>query len=144
MFVTPKVIAVDSLGAMQFMSYRSQVRKIIQSKSGGDRFVYKLDKGEEVTSEEMMQYFSPTEQQNLIASDTSQLLDNASKQIDPTTGKAFTGARLIERAASMHFGGLGIPIDSEVSNANESDSIKEYGIASSDRYKRSFKSNGVY
>ncbi|MEB3218745.1 MAG: hypothetical protein VKN72_21265 [Nostocales cyanobacterium 94392] len=131
-----------SLGAMQFMSYRPQVRKIIQSKSGGDRFLNKLDRGEEVTSEEMIQYFSPTEQQNLIASDTSQLLDNASKQIDPTTGKAFTGERLIERAGQMHFGGLGIPIDSEVSNANESDSIQEYGIASSDRYNEALKAMG--
>ena len=131
-----------SLGGMQFMSYRPQVRKIIQSKSGGDRFLNKLDRGEEVTSEEMMQYFSPTEQQNLIASDTSQLLDNASKQIDPTTGKAFTGERLIERAGQMHFGGLGIPIDSEVSNVNESDSIQEYGITSSDRYNETLKAMG--
>jgi hypothetical protein len=131
-----------SLGAMQFMSYRPQVRKIIESKSGGNRFLSKLDRGEEVTSEEMIQYFSPTEQQNLIASDTLELLDNASKQIDPNTGKAFTGERLIERAASMHFGGLGIPIDSEVSNANASDSVEEYGIASSDRYNEALKAMG--
>ncbi|MBF2018467.1 MAG: hypothetical protein IGS23_25380 [Rivularia sp. T60_A2020_040] len=131
-----------SLGAMKFMSYRPQVRKIIQNKSGGDKFLSKLDRGEEVTSEEIMQYFSPTEQQNLIASDTSQLLDNASKQIDPNTGKAFTGERLIERASQMHFGGLGIPIDSEVSNVNESDSIQEYGIASSDRYNEALKAMG--
>ncbi|NJL79804.1 MAG: hypothetical protein HC907_29005 [Richelia sp. SM1_7_0] len=131
-----------SLGAMKFMSYRPQVRKIIQNKSGGNRFLSKLDRGEEVTSEEMIQYFSPTEQQNLIASDTSQLLDNASKQIDPTTGKAFTGERLIERASQMHFGALGIPIDSEVSKVNESDSIQEYGIASSDRYNEALKAMG--
>ncbi|MEO0687090.1 MAG: hypothetical protein AAFY76_19095, partial [Cyanobacteria bacterium J06649_11] len=106
-----------SLGAMQFMSYRPDVRKMIQSKSGGTKFLTRLDKGEEVTGEEMMQYFSPTEQQNLIVSDTNQLLNNASKQIDPTTGKIFTGERLIERVGQMHFGGASIPIDSEISNA---------------------------
>ncbi|MEO0932817.1 MAG: hypothetical protein AAFY21_03345, partial [Cyanobacteria bacterium J06641_2] len=94
-----------SLGAMQFMSYRPEVRKMIQSKSGGTKFLTRLDKGKEVTGEEMVQYFSPTEQQNLIASDTNQLLNNASKQIDPTTSKTFTGERLIERVGQMHFGG---------------------------------------
>ncbi|WP_414624387.1 hypothetical protein [Calothrix sp. CCY 0018] len=118
-----------SLGAMQFMSYRPEVRRIINSKSGGAKFLSKLDEGEEVTSEEMVQYFSPTEQQKLIASDTNQLLDNASEQIDPTTGKAFSQERLIERVGQMHFGGTSIPIDSEVSNANESDSVKKHGIA---------------
>ena len=100
-----------SLGAMQFMSYRPDVRKIIEGKSGGTKFLTRLDKGEEVTGEEMMQYFSPTEQQNLIASNTNRLLDTASKQIDPTTSKTFTGERLIERVGQMHFGGAIIPID---------------------------------
>ena len=131
-----------SVGAMKFMSYRPEVRRIIKSKSGGAKFLSKLDKGEEVTGEEMMQYFSPTEQQNLIASDTNQLLDNASKQIDPTTGKAFSQERLIERVGQMHFGGTTIPIDSEVSNANESDSMKKYGIAVVDGYSKAMKAMG--
>ncbi len=125
-----------SLGAMQFMSYRPNVRKIIQSKSGGTKFLTRLDKGEEVTGEEMVQYFSPTEQQNLIASNTNRLLDTASKQIDPTTSKTFTGERLIERVGQIHFGGASIPIDSEISNANESDSVKKHGIAVVDGYRK--------
>ncbi|MEM7580855.1 MAG: hypothetical protein AAF316_13615 [Cyanobacteria bacterium P01_A01_bin.80] len=128
-----------SLGAMQFMSYRPDVRKMIQSKSGGTKFLTRLDKGEEVTGEEMMQYFSPTEQQNLIASDTNQLLDKASKQIDPTTSKTFTGERLIERVGQMHFGGASIPIDSEISNANESDSVNKHGITVLDGYRKAME-----
>ena len=128
-----------SLGAMQFMSYRPNVRKIIKSKSGGKKFLTRLDKGEEVTGEEMVQYFSPTEQQNLIASNTNQLLDKASKQIDPTTGKKFAGERLIERVGQMHFGGVNIPIDSEVSNANESNSVNKHGIAVVDEYSEAMK-----
>lgn len=128
-----------SLGAMQFMSYRPNVRKMIQSKSGGTKFLTRLDKGEEVTGEEMVQYFSPTEQQNLIASDTNQLLDKVSRQTDPTTGKIFTGERLIERVGQMHFGGASIPIDSEVSNANESDSVNKYGITVLDGYRKAME-----
>ena len=128
-----------SLGAMQFMSYRPDVRKMIQSKSGGTKFLTRLDKGEEVTGEEMVQYFSPTEQQNLIASNTNRLLDTASKQIDPTTSKTFTGERLIERVGQMHFGGVNIPIDSEVSNANDSNSVNKHGITVVDKYSEAMK-----
>ncbi|MGB7380636.1 MAG: hypothetical protein WA959_29305 [Rivularia sp. (in: cyanobacteria)] len=128
-----------SLGAMQFMSYRPNVRKMIQSKSGGTKFLTRLDKGEEVTGEEMVQYFSPTEQQNLIASDTNQLLDKASRQTDPTTGKIFTGERLIERVGQMHFSGVNIPIDSEVSNPNQSNSVNKYGIAVTEKYNEAMK-----
>ncbi|MBV6622672.1 MAG: hypothetical protein KI793_06950 [Rivularia sp. (in: Bacteria)] len=128
-----------SLGAMQFMSYHPDVRKIIEGKSGGAKFLTRLDKGEEVTGEEMMQYFSPTEQQNLIASDTNQLLNNASKQIDPTTSKAFTGERLIERVGQMHFGGASIPIDSEISNSSESDSVNKHGITVLDGYRKAME-----
>ncbi len=131
-----------SLGAMQFMSFRPDVRKIIENKSGGVEFLTRLDKGEEVTGEEMVQYFSPTEQQNLIAFDTNQLLNKASKQIDPTTGKAFTGERLIKRAGQMHFGGVYIPIDSEVSNVNKSDSVKRHGIAVVDGYRKAMEAMG--
>lgn len=85
-----------ALGAIQLMSYRSDVRKIISSKSGGSQFLTKLDTGKEVTGEEMMQYFSPTEQQSLIAIETNNLLSIASQQVDPSTGKPFSGDRLIE------------------------------------------------
>ena len=128
-----------SLGAMQFMSYRPDVRKMIQSKSGGTKFLTRLDKGIEVTGEEMMLYFSHTEQQNLIASDTNQLLNNASQQIDPTTSKTFTGERLIERVGQMHFGGASIPIDSEISNASESDSVNKHGITVLDGYRKAME-----
>jgi hypothetical protein len=127
------------LGAMQFMSYRPDVRKIIQSKSGGTKFLTRLDEGEEVTGEEIVQYFSPTEQQNLIASDTNQLLDKASRQTDPTTTSSFAGERLIERVGQMHFSGVNIPIDSEVSNPNQSNSVNKYGIAVTDKYNEAMK-----
>ncbi|MEM7553560.1 MAG: hypothetical protein AAF378_05585, partial [Cyanobacteria bacterium P01_A01_bin.84] len=40
----------------------------------------------------------------------------AESQIDNTTGENFTGERLIQRIAQMHFGGSAIPIDSDIAD----------------------------
>jgi hypothetical protein len=132
------------LGAMQFMSYRPDVRTIISSKAGGTEFLAKLDIGEKVTGEEMTQYFSPTEQQALIESDITKLLDSASKEIDPTSGKPFTGERLIERAAQMHFGGMGVPVDAAVSDVDGKISVKGYGEKTSAKYSQNLQSMGCF
>ncbi|MBD2200530.1 MULTISPECIES: hypothetical protein [Calothrix] len=131
-----------ALGAMQLMSYRSDVRKIISSKSGGSQFLTKLDTGKEVTGEEMMQYFSPTEQQSLIEIETNNLLSTASQQIDPSTVKPFSGDRLIERAAQMHFTGVGIPADELISDVREENSVKEYGSNVAHKYSKAMESMG--
>ncbi|BAY65570.1 hypothetical protein NIES22_56770 [Calothrix brevissima NIES-22] len=131
-----------ALGAMQFMSYRSDVRKIILSKSGGSQFLAKLDVGEKVTGEEMMQYFSPTDQQSLIAIETNNLLSIASQQVDLSTRKPFSGNRLIERAAQMHFGGLGIPADELVSDVREENSVQEYGNNVTHKYSKAMELMG--
>jgi hypothetical protein len=128
------------LGAMQFMSYRPDVRTIISSKAGGTEFLAKLDIGEKVTGEEMTHYFSPTEQQALIESDITKLLNSASQEIDPTTGKTFTGERLIERAAQMHFGGVGIPVDATVSDVDGKVSVKGYGEKTAVKYSQALQS----
>ncbi|WP_127087363.1 hypothetical protein [Dulcicalothrix desertica] len=130
------------LGAMQLMSERPDVRRIIASKSGGTEFLGKLDKGEKVTGEEMTQYFSPSEQQTLIASDVNELLDKSEKQIDPTTGKAFTGERLVERAGQMYFAGTGIPVDTTVSDVSEESSVREYGNNVASQYSKSLQTMG--
>ncbi len=131
-----------AIGAMQFMSYRPDVRKIISSKTGGSQFLSKLSAGEQVSGEEITQYFSPTEQQSLIASQTNNLLSTASQQIDPNTGKAFTGNRLIERAAQMQFAGASIPVDTPVNNVSGENSVKEYGEKNSAKYLKNLQSLG--
>jgi hypothetical protein len=133
-----------ALGAMQFMSYRSDVRKIISSKFGGSQFLAKLDAGEKVIGEEMMQYFSPTEQQSLIESETNNFLSTASQKIDPITEKNFSGERLIERAAQMHFGGVGIPVDAPVSEVSGEASVKGYGEKASAKYSKNLQSMGCF
>ncbi|NJN12826.1 MAG: hypothetical protein HC815_34700 [Richelia sp. RM1_1_1] len=128
-----------ALGAMHFMSSSPEVRKIITSKPGGKEFLKKLDAGETVTNSEMTQYFSPQEQHSLMESETTNLLSTASQQTDPTTGKPFTGGRLVERASQMHFAGVNIPIDSQVSDVSKGISVKEYAKDTNYQYKQNLK-----
>jgi hypothetical protein len=129
-----------AIGAMQFMSSNPDVRRIISSKASGEEFLAKLDSGENITGEEMTQYFSPSKQQTLIESQTNNLLSTASQQIDPNTGKYFTGDRLIERAAQMQFAGVNVPIDSQPSTINDTITVKEYGEKVKTKYSQNLQS----
>lgn len=128
------------IGAMQLMSSNPDVRKIIANKASGQEFLTKLDSGEQITGEEMTQYFSPSEQQTLIESQLDSLLSTASQQIDPTTGKNFTGDRLIERAAQMQFAGTNIVIDSQAINPSDVKTVKEYGEKAKTKYTQNLQS----
>ena len=128
-----------ALGVMRLMSNRPDVRKIIANKSGGRKFLEKLDAGETVTSLEMTQYFSPQEQHSLMESISSNLLSIASQQTDPTTGKPFTGDRLVEYATQMYFAGVNIPIDSQASDLSKGITVKKYGEANNSKYKQNLK-----
>ncbi|MBW4595414.1 MAG: hypothetical protein KME46_21540 [Brasilonema angustatum HA4187-MV1] len=123
------------LGTMQFMSYRPDVRSIITSKNGGAEFLARVEKGELVTGEEMVQYISPSDQEELFAKDATTLLDLAASEIDPTTGQPFTGERLVQRAAQMHFGGSAISIDGGMSDIQGKLSVKGYGEKAAASYQ---------
>jgi hypothetical protein len=125
---------------MQFMSLNPDVRKIIANKADGQEFLSKLDSGEQITGEEMTQYFSPSEQQTLIESKTNDLLSIASQQIDPTTGINFTGDRLIERAAQMQLAGINIAPDSQAINPSDVKTVKEYGEKAKTKYTQNLQS----
>jgi hypothetical protein len=128
-----------AIGAMQFMSSRPDIGEIITRKAGGKDFISKLDSEEKITGEEMTQYFSPSEQQTLIESETNSLLSTASQQIDPTTGKYFTGDRLIERVAQMQFAGVNISIDESIIHVSDGVSSKEYGKRINTKYSRNLQ-----
>ncbi|BAY84453.1 hypothetical protein NIES267_39490 [Calothrix parasitica NIES-267] len=83
---------------------------------------------------------SSTEQQSLIKSKTSNLLSIAWQQTDPSTGKPFSGDRLIERASQMHFAGVNIPIDSQVRDVSKGMTVTEYGKKASAKYKQKLAS----
>ncbi len=131
-----------ALGSHQYMSYRKDVRSFIESKPGGADFLKSLDQGQPITNEQAMQYFSPLDQQQLFDRDAKSLIDKASREIDPTTGQPFTGGRLLERVAQMHFGGSGVPIDSNATDVFGKYSVKSYGETAAGNYKNAMNSMG--
>jgi hypothetical protein len=76
----------------------------------------------------------------LIESQLDSLLSTASQQIDPTTGKNFTGDRLIERAAQMQLAGTNIAIDSQAINPSQINTVKEYGEKTKTKYTQNLQS----
>ena len=94
----------------------------------------------DVDNNKETQDFSSTEQQSLIESETSNLLSITSQQTDPSTGKSFSGDRLIERASQMHFAGINIPIDSQVRDVSKRITVTEYGEKASAKYKQKLQS----
>ncbi len=130
-----------ALGDKQFMSYRPDVRAIVGSKPGGNDFLKELDSGKAVSKEQLLQYFSSTDQQQLFNADSQRLINIASSQIDPTTGQPFAADRLIERVAQMHFGGAAVGIDSNATDANGK-SVHSYSTAISGNYKQALTQMG--
>lgn len=130
-----------ALGDKQFMSNRPDVRAIVGSKPGGNDFLKELDSGKAVSKDQLLQYFSPTDQQQLFSADSQRLINIASSQIDPITGQVFAGDRLIERVAQMHFGGAAAGIDSNATDANGK-SLQSYGTAVSRNYKQALTQMG--
>ncbi|HEY9690639.1 MAG TPA: hypothetical protein V6D15_00365 [Oculatellaceae cyanobacterium] len=133
-----------ALGARQFMSYREDVRSLIAAKPGGQEFLAKLDSGAAVAEQEMSQYFPASEQKNLFNAQAIKLLDAASHQIDPTTGKLYqqgTKERLVQRFAQMYFGGMAIPVDASSTNIYGM-TVSNYGNKTSANYQQSVTALG--
>ena len=86
------------------------------------------------------QNFSTTEQQSSTLTEISDLLSIASTQTDPSTGKPFSGDRLIERVNQMHFAGVNIPIDSQIRDVSKGITVKKYGENTKAKYKQNLKS----
>jgi murein DD-endopeptidase MepM/ murein hydrolase activator NlpD len=124
-----------ALGRYQFMSYHDEAASLIATRSGGQAFLERMNKGEEPTSADLMQYFPPEDQDRVFRSSLSQLAERAVTQIDPQTQQPFVGDRLIERVAQMHFGGAYSKIDGGGSDALGRLSLKQYGEEAAKRYQ---------
>lgn len=94
----------------------------------------------DVENREETQNLSSTQQQTSIESETSNLLSITSQQTDPSTGKPFSGDRLIERVSQMHFAGVNIPIDSQIRDVSKGMTVFEYGEKTKNGYKQNLKS----
>jgi murein DD-endopeptidase MepM/ murein hydrolase activator NlpD len=125
------------LGRYQFMSYNEYATGLIAAKPNGQDFLEQVSRGYEPTQAELMQYFPPEDQNRAFNSSLSSAIERASQEIDPTTGQFFTGDRLIERVAQMHFGGPYSPIDGNSSDTLGSLSLTDYGRQTAARYRSS-------
>ena len=62
--------------------------------------------------------------------------------IDPTTGKNFSGERLIERTGQMYFAGASTPVDASISDVSGKSSVQEYGSNVANQYSKSLQTMG--
>ncbi|WP_218080894.1 hypothetical protein [Anthocerotibacter panamensis] len=126
------------LGRYQYLGSRSDVRAVIAQNPGGSAFLAKVNGGVRPSPQEVLRNFTPRQQDDLFRSDACTNIGIASRQIDPTTGRNFSGDRLIERAAQIHFGGPDSSrIDSGRSDVLGRLSIYGYGKTALANYKRS-------
>lgn len=129
------------LGRYQYMSYRSDTRAVIQ-KYGGGAMLAQLDVCSEPTSAEVQRFFPPAEQDKLFRTDQLINIKQAQREIDPSTGKPFTGARLIERVGQIHFGGTAARIDGGYSDGYGRLSVYQYGRELLKNYQTAAKQKG--
>ena len=142
------------LGKFQFMSFRGDVRSIIESKDGGREFLERLDNSNGATKDEIQalredlpKYFNSREQEELFKKTIKELYNAASGEIDPQTGERFdqgSQTRMIERIAQMHFGGEGSTIDGSATDVNGVYTLQTYGQKTAKNYLENANFDGEF
>ncbi|MBD1847438.1 M23 family metallopeptidase [Cyanobacteria bacterium FACHB-63] len=137
------------LGRYQYMTFRSDVRAIIQKRPGGADFLSRADVNNNSQSyraaleRELPQYFTQADQDALFKQDQRNNIRIAMQQIDPKTGRPFTGTRLIERLGQIHFGGSDSDlIDSGASDIHGRLSMYSYGKELVQHYQLALRKKG--
>ncbi|MGB3754092.1 MAG: M23 family metallopeptidase [Parerythrobacter sp.] len=115
------------IGKYQYMTYRSDVRQIIQAKPGGDAFLRKADNRGLISSAEVEKFFTPADQDNLFKADQT-------RNIEQAMAEGFTGSRIIERIGQIHYGGSGAPIDGNWADKHGRLTLKTYGEELAENY----------
>ncbi len=137
------------LGRYQYMTFRSDVRAIIQRHPGGSDFLQRADVNDNSASyraaleRELPYYFSQADQDALFKQDQRNNIRIAMQQIDPSTNQPFRGTRLIERIGQIHFGGDDPRwIDSGSSDIHGRLSIYTYGKELARNYQSALQKKG--
>ncbi|MGH2416373.1 MAG: hypothetical protein ACRDEA_22305, partial [Microcystaceae cyanobacterium] len=118
------------LGRYGFHSTDPMVVKAVGAIEGGQEWLDSLAKG--VNPEKMERYFPVAVQEQILSALLSQKLEQAKTEIDPQTGEAFVGSRLIERVAQKYAFGDGAKIDG--ASGSETESIQAFGEKVRDNY----------
>jgi hypothetical protein len=129
------------LGKYQFMNYNEYAANLIAARPNGQAFLRQVEQGYQPTTADLMQYFPPHDQDQAFQSSVADKLSTTAKEIDPKTGKFFTGDRLLERFAQKHFGGDYSAVDGGSSDALGRLSLAAYGTKARTYYKSNGKGN---
>jgi hypothetical protein len=116
-----------TLGEYHLNSTHPKVVEAISQKAGGEAFLENLIKPGHPTPTELKTFFPIAEQDAVMREIIGDAASQASKEIDPTTGKLFCGDRLIQRTAQILAGGIFAEIDSPVTNANGTLTVQDFG-----------------
>ena len=117
------------IGKYQYMTYRADVRQIIQAKPGGDTFLQKADSGAPLSSAEVEKFLTPADQDTLFKADQT-------RNIEQAMSEGFTSSRIIERIGQIHYGGPSAPIDGNWSDTHGRLTLKTYGEELADNYQK--------
>ncbi len=123
-----------ALGRYQTMSYKEPVAAEVAKVDGGRAWLKRIREGYRPSAAEMMQYYPPEAQERVFQAEMKTLIGQAQQQIDPKTGQAFAGDRLLERVAQMWFGGPGSAVDGGKSDGLGKLSVYGYGVKARENY----------
>ncbi|MEQ8463304.1 hypothetical protein [Coleofasciculus sp. E1-EBD-02] len=125
----------SALGRYGLSSQQPEVRAAIQQAEGGTAVLSRLDAGEIVSEPELLAVFPQATQDQVFHAQLQTLLEITKGQTDPTTGRPFTGDRVIERMAQIYWGGVAVPPDADIGTAS-SLTVQGYGSQVLTRYQR--------
>ena len=98
-----------SLGRYGLMSYRPEVRALIESQPGGADFLARIDAEEAIADEELPSFLPLATQQHQLQLDLTALTQQAQQE-------GLAGAALLERVNQLYWGGTGIPTEAIVAD----------------------------
>lgn len=137
-----------ALGRYQYMTFHSDIQDYILSKPGGEEFLARVNTNNNSASyrrslaAELPKYFTVEEQNQHFKKDQANNIKTIKGQTDPTTGKTFTGRRLLERLGQVHFGGMNSQIDGGQTDTLGRKTVYQYGREFASHYEQILASGG--
>ncbi len=115
------------LGQYQLPSNTEAVQSAIASKPGGEDWLKAIASGRKPKPAELLQFFPPELQTQVLTDNTQSLLKLAQTQPDPQAGTTWQDSRLIERVAQLSAGGTATAIDGNTVIGINGLTLQQYG-----------------
>ncbi len=115
------------LGRYQLPSNTESVQSAIASKPGGQDWLKAIASGDKPKPAELLQFFPPELQTQVLTNNTKSLLKLAQTQPDPQAGTTWQDSRLIERVAQLSVGGTATAIDGNTVTGINGLPLQQYG-----------------